>query len=239
MSEMKTVLITGATSGIGLETARYLHRRGDYRLVLVGRNEAKLTELSNELKGELFFSCDLEETEKIKELFTFIQAKELKMDGMVHAAGFAANMPIKSLKMGLAEKQMRLHYYAFLELCKYFYSKKISNEGASIVAMSSLATETKLKGSVMYVSSKSALNAAVSIASKEFLRRSIRVNALMPAYVDTRMNDGLEDLIDIKEKQPMGLIPPCSIADTIEFLLSDRSKYITGICLPISAGMEF
>ena len=236
---MKNVLITGATSGIGLETARYLHKRGDYRLLLVARNEARLNELSEEFQGELFFTCDLEETEKIKDLFNYIQTKEIKLDGMVHAAGVAVNMPIRSLKMESAEKQMRLHYYAFLELCKHFYSKRISNEGSSIVAMSSLATETKLKGSVMYVASKNALNATVSVASKEFIKRSIRVNALMPAYVDTRMNDGLEDLIDIKEKQPMGLIPPSSIADTIEFLLSDRSKYITGICLPISAGMEF
>lgn len=83
-----------------------------------------------------------------------------------------------------------------------------------------------------------AMNTAVSIGSREFLKRNIRVNSIMPAYVDTPMNSELHEYIDIDEAQPMGLIPPRAISETIEFLLSDKSRYITGASIPISAGME-
>ena len=104
--------------------------------------------------------------------------------------------------------------------------------------MSSLASMTKLKGSATYAASKSALNVAVSVAAKEYIKRLIRVNALLPAYVDTRMSDGLDDWVDVKTAQPLGIIPPVEISYMVEFLMSDKSKHITGALIPISAGME-
>ena len=234
----KNILITGCTSGIGLETSKYLHECG-YKLFLTGRDEAKLKDLSCQFDGALYFACDFDKIESIKNIFTFCQENDVKLNGMVHSAGYAVNMPIKSFKIDDMERQMKVHYYAFLELCKYFSSKKVSLENSSIVALSSLASMTKRRMSTLYAASKSALNVAVSVAAKEFTKRGIRVNSLMPAYVDTRMNAGLEDLIDIKERQPMGLIPPREIAYLIEFLLSDKSRYITGANIPISAGMDF
>lgn len=233
----KTILITGCTSGIGLETARYLYECG-YGLVLAARNKQKLEEVSAELNGAEYYVCDFEYQEQIKGIFDFCLGKGIKLDGMVHAAGYVINMPIRSYCEDDMIRQMQLNYYAFMELCKCFYSRKISNDGASIVAMSSLAALTKWKASALYAASKSALNVVVSVASKEFIKRMIRVNALMPGYVDTRMTTGLEELIDVKEKQPMGMIPPKNIAYVIEFLLSDKAKYITGAAIPVSAGME-
>ena len=238
MSEQKWILVTGATSGIGLETARYLYSRG-YRVVLSGRDETKLKQFANEIDGSVCFTLDLEHTDRVKNLFHFLSDHAIKLDGMVHAAGYAINMPVRSASIEHMERQMKIHYYAFVELCKHFYSRKISNDSASIVAVSSLASMTKRKGSVLYTGSKNALNAAISVASKEFVKRSIRVNGIMPAYVDTRMNAGLDEIIDIEETQPMGLIPPLAVAEIIEFLLSEHSSYITGALIPISAGMEF
>ncbi len=238
MSETKTILITGSTSGIGLETAKFLYEVG-YELVLTGRNEENLKTISNFLGDAPYIVSDLEDTNRIKEIFDYCLQNKIKLDGMVHAAGYVINVPIKLYSLEHMEKQMRVHYYAFLELCRCFYNRKISNNGASIVAISSLASVTKMKGSVLYAGSKSALNTAISVAAKEFIKRDIRVNGLMPAYVDTRMTDGLGELIDIKEKQPMGLIPPGNIAKVVEFLLSDSAKYITGALIPISAGMEY
>ena len=76
------------------------------------------------------------------------------------------------------------------------------------------------------------------ILTSEFLKRSFRVNAILPAYVDTRMCSGLDNLFDISDVQPLGLIPPKAIAELTEFLLSDKSKYITGALIMVPAGME-
>lgn len=236
-SSRKIILVTGCTSGIGLELVHYLHETG-YGVLLVGRNEEKLKAVSTQLGGASFYTCDLEDSEGIKRIFSFCKDSEIFLDGMVHCAGYAMNVPVRGYHEKDMKKQMQIHYYAFLQLCKYFYDKKISNNGASIVALSSMASITKRKGSVLYAASKSALNTAVSVAAKEFIRRSIRVNAIMPAYVDTRMNEGIGDLIDVSERQPMGLIPVRDIAFLIEFLLSDKSRYITGALIPVSAGME-
>ena len=238
MSDSKNILITGSTSGIGLETARHLHKQG-YKILLTGRNEEKLINISKELSDSPYVICDLENTERIKEIFDFCQDNNIKLDGMIHAAGYAINMPIRLYKIEHMERQMKIHYYAFLELCKNFYSVKISNNRACIIAISSLASQKMKNASILYSSSKNALNTAIIVASKEFIKRNIRVNGLMPAYVDTRMNEGIEELINVKEQQPMGLIPPQNIAEIIEFLLSEKAKYITGALIPISAGMEF
>lgn len=237
MSESKIVMVTGCTSGIGLGVSRYLHEHG-YRLLLVGRNEEKLKNVSEETGGEPYIICNFEDNAQISRIFDISVEKGIKLIGMVHCAGCGSNVPIRSLHEDDVKKQMQIHYYAFLELCKNFYRRNVSMDGASIVVMSSFATLTKKKGSVPYAAAKSAVNTAVSVASKEFLKRFIRVNAILPAYVDTPMNDGLEELLDVCEVQPMGLIPPEAIAELTEFLLSDKSKYITGALIPVSAGME-
>lgn len=238
MSKMKTILITGATSGIGLETARYLIHTG-YSVVLVGRNEDKLKEISLEMNDADYIVCDLENTDSIEGIFKECLDRKIKLDGMVHSAGIGNNTPIRLVQIEHMEKLMKINYFAFLELCKGFYSRKISNDNSSIVALSSIASECKNKGSVLYSSSKSALNTAISVASKEFIKRKIRVNGLMPANVDTRMNVGLDEVLNFEAMQPMGMIPPENIAVIIEFLLSDKSRYVTGALIPVSAGMEF
>ena len=239
MSEYKTVLITGCTSGIGLEVSHYLHEQG-YGLLLVGRNEEKLKNVSEETGNMPYVVCDLEDNFQIGGIFDFCISKGIKLSGMVHCAGYESrsNIPIRLLHNEDAKSQMQIHYFAFLELCKYFYRRNVSIDGSSIVAMSSFATFTKRKGSVAYSAAKAAVNTAVSIASKEFLKRSIRVNAILPAHVETPMYDNIKDVFDISEMQPMGAINIKTIAELIEFLLSDKSKYITGALIPVSAGME-
>lgn len=236
-SNKKNILVTGCTSGIGLEVSKYLHEL-DYGLLLVGRDEEKIESISKQLDSASYFICDLRNSGQIKDIFSFCQESGIMLDGMVHCAGCGKSMPVRCIQEEEVKEPMQVHYYAFLELCKYFYNRKISYDGSSIIAVSSIGSMTKRKGSVAYVASKNALNTAVSIASKEFLKRRIRVNAIQPAYVDTRMTEGLESLVNIKKQQPMGLIPPRDIAYIIEFLLSEKSKFITGAFIPISAGME-
>lgn len=236
MSEKKSILVTGCTSGIGYATAKYLNENG-YQVLLSARNKERLEKVSEELDNSKYIVCDFLESDQIEALFRTCKEWQIKLDGMVHCAGSYSSLPIKMFKESDMKEQMQLHYFSFMELCKGFYDKNVSNKEASVVGISSYATHTQYIGSSQYSASMSALNTAVNIASKEFIKRNIRVNAVMPAYVQTRMLGDLEQYAGIEEKQPMGLIPPTAIAQVIEFLISDKSKYITGVCIPISGGM--
>lgn len=239
--DKKNILVTGASSGIGRETCVYLSEQG-YRVIALSRAEGKLKELVQDLNSDdTYIAYDLFDFEHYEEVFKFLQASGLKLDGMVHSAGISANLPIKVKQMEMMEKQMRLNCFAFAELGRYFSKKRYSNDGASMVAISSQAAVMCDKGLAGYAASKAALNAVTQVMAKEFARRKIRVNALMPSFVDTdlptRNSVGVSDLNEkIERNQPFGIIPPRQIAYYVEFLLSVKSDYITGSLLPVTAG---
>lgn len=236
---MKTILITGASSGIGREIAILLSSMG-YKLVLVARNEQRLNSTAEQCEGEsCIYQYDFNDIDNIEDIFLFCKNNGILLDGMVHCAGSVQNFPVRNNKTDIMELSMRLHYFAFVELSRYFYKRQYSNDGSCIIAMSSLASRTQFCGATAYASSKSAVNTAVSIMAKEFIKRKIRVNAILPAYVDTPMTEGVEDLTDIGSLQPYGIIDAIYIAYLVEFLLSDKGKYITGAHIPVSGGMEF
>lgn len=239
----KSILVTGASSGIGAAVSKYLSEQG-YFVVLVARNKDKLSKVEEELCGEkLSISYDLTNLEDVEKIFLICQENGIKLDGLVHCAGINNDIPIRANDIEVMKEVTTVNYYSFVELGKYFNKKKYSNERASIVAISSSAANSCGKGMCTYSSSKAALNAAVKVMGKEFLRRKQRVNAILPTFVDTpmasRMDESLCDLENKIARQPLGLIEPEQIAYLVEFLLSDKSSYITGACIPVSAGSIF
>lgn len=239
----KTILVTGASSGIGAATSEYLSEQG-YFVVLVARNEDRLNQISEKLSGEnLIIPYDLSDIEHIEDIFTKCKDRGIRLDGLVHCAGINNDIPIRANDIEIMKEVTAVNYYSFVELGKYFNKKKYSNDRASVVAISSSAAETCTKGMCTYAASKAALNAAVKVMGREFLKRYQRVNAILPTFVDTpmavRMDDALGDLDSKVAGQPLGLIAPEQIAYLVEFLISDKSSYITGACIPVSAGAIF
>lgn len=236
---MKNILITGASSGIGEATARHLATVGGYSLLLVARNETKLQMLKRELGKDIdYYVCDLQRTDSITALFQYCKEKKFLLNGFVYCAGIAGNYPVRSLPEGFVDSMMHINCMAFVEMAKWVINRKISADGCSIVAMSSLSSLTGYPGTAAYTMSKSALNAACKVLAKEVLKRKIRVNTIMPGYVQTpMMGNTPED--EIVAEQPWGYVSPEEVADLIEFLLSEKSQKITGANIPISAGMVF
>ena len=128
---------------------------------------------------------------------------------------------------------------SFVKLMKYFMKKKYSNDGGSVVGVSSNATRTPTAAMCTYTASKAALEAAISVASKEGIKRRIRANAILPTCVNTEMISklGHTDIEHINDTQPFGIIQTVQIAYLIEFLLSENASYITGAMIPVSAGV--
>ena len=139
---------------------------------------------------------------------------------------------------------MDVNTFSFVELGKYFSLKKYSANESAIVAISSISSILNDPGMIQYSASKAALNAAVKTMAKEFLRRKIRVNAILPANVNTKMFTSGEDVIEnfmetSLERQPLGIIETDQIAYLTEFLLSDNAKYITGETVVVGGGISY
>lgn len=249
MENGKNYIIVGATSGIGEACARLLADH-DSNLVIVGRNKEKLKVLQSELSGNILPVCyDLNHLENLKSVYCVCKENRIKLDGMVYSAGVDGTWPIKVNSVAAMQQMMNVNCFAFVELGKYFYSKRYSNDGASIVAISSLASLTAEVGMAAYSASKAALNSVVKTMSKEFVRRKIRVNAVLPGGVNTPMAqqkgmllDGLkseDEAAAIREEQPLGMIPAAVIAEQVQYLLSDKAIYTTGELITISGGRTY
>lgn len=234
----KTILITGASQGIGEAVARYYSSLGA-NVVLVARQKEKLMKIKEELITDAYVvPFDLSELEKVEEVFEVCKENGIKLDGMVHCAGVNHDLPIKFNDIDLMKDTMTINYMSFVELAKYFIKKKYSNSGASIVAISSTATMFATAGMCTYSASKAALEASVKVLAKEGTARGLRVNAVAPAFVKTKM---MEDAAFANEEtilrsQPLGIIEPEYVARVCAFLMSEDAKYITGTVLPITAG---
>lgn len=241
---MKRYIIFGATGGIGRECANILAQHEDVSLVCVSRSETKLDRLKQDLGLDHdYISMDLSEKGAVEDLFESNKDQDL-FDGVVFAAGIEGIRPIRTMSADFFEDVFRVNCGAFMQICKCMASKRLSKEGASIVAVSSLTAVNLSNSEGAYGVSKAALNAVVKQASMELIGRGIRVNAILPASTETDMMDKVrERIVDFDEKlpsiQPLGMIPPIQVAYLVEFLLSDRASFVTGACIPISAGRKF
>lgn len=257
---MSTYLITGASSGIGAACAQKLSSEG-HTLILVSRNLQKLKRFAETLTSKVFcFAYDLDDIYNIHLIFNYCKDNGLKLDGMVYSAGINADVPIKVCTPELFEKVMRVNCIAFAEMGKHFYSKRYSNDYSRIVAISSSASISSDKGMGPYSASKAALNSIVKTMSKEFCRRGILVNALLPAGVLTPMatvkietltgkafdlKNAIEEIesspikIYEGEAQPYGIITPNNLSVIVKYLISSENRYVTGALIPVSAGLAF
>lgn len=245
-------LIAGATSGIGEACVHKLADKAD-GMVLVGRNADKLNALAKQYANKVRIypvAYDLLDLEHIGMIFEVCKTNKMKLNGMVYSAGMDGTWPLKVNNTIQMQQMMTVNCFAFAEMAKNFYSKKNSIDSSSIVAISSIASLTAEVGMSSYSASKAALNSYVKTMAKEFTRRKIRVNAVLPGGVSTPMAEEKEQLLESMVKsdktdrekgnsQPFGMIPRDIIASQVQFLLSDESAYTTGELFTVGAGRAY
>ncbi|HBZ64066.1 MAG TPA: hypothetical protein DEO89_05570 [Lachnospiraceae bacterium] len=240
---MKYYLVTGASSGIGRQVAKELSNN-ETTLILVARRKEKLEELQCELNGDsIVIPCDLCKQEDIEHVFEVLQNKKIKLSGMVYCAGICTITPIKAMDMEALKDMFQINVFAFYQMCKCFAQRSVSEKGSVIVGVSSYAAVTREAGMSAYAMTKEAMNVQVQVLAKEFLKRKITINTVMPANVKSKMacecNDWTEEEIgNVESRQPLGIIPIETVVNTILFLMSEAGKYITGENLAISAGYQ-
>ena len=243
MEDKKYILIVGASSGIGSDIAKHL--AGDKTvLFLMARRKDKLTTLQKQLNGPSeVVVCDITKNEDIQSFFLHIKEEGIKFNAMIYTAGVCYKKPVKTMLPGEIEDLFKVNIFGFYEICRWFQSSAISERGASIVALSSYASISKERGMSAYAMSKAAMNTAVEIMAKEFIKRKIRVNAILPANTTSVMGREEDFLSDeeqerILEQQPLGVISIQEISELVAFLISEKASHITGALLEVSAGYE-
>lgn len=237
----KTILITGASSGIGRQAAIALSQMGA-RTVLIARREEQLKETLNMLSGEghIYRAFDLTELDNIEALVSDIVSETGKLDGMAFCAGIAPTLPSKVTTPKIVMETMQVNFFSFYEMTRQFIRKKYSVDGAKIVVMSSLASTKPGRGQSAYCASKGAIDSVVKCLAKEVIPRRICINSVQPCAVDTPMTHKYCEETDKSDTylqtQPFGIISPDEVANMIVYLLSPLADKITGTAIPINGG---
>lgn len=237
----KTVLVTGASSGIGRETAIECSRMGA-SVVITGRDADRLNETNNLLDGSVTapIIADLTKQEDVERLV----AELPPLDGAVLCAGNSTTLP---LQFGTREKfdgMFDVNFFAPVELLRLLYKKKVLQKWASVVLIASIGgTHSFMPGNGVYGASKAALNSVMKYAAREYAARKVRVNSICPGMVDTplihRGTITEEQLAEDAKKYPLGRYgQPEDIAHGAIYLLSDASNWLTGHDLIIDGGFS-
>ena len=236
----KTILVTGASSGIGRATAVECSKMGA-KLILTGRNEDRLQQTLHLLEGDdhLLFSCDLAQEDDIK---VFCAQLPNNIDGIAHCAGISSLKTIIGLNTQNLQDIFCTNYYAPVLLTKYLVKSKKLQQGASLVYVGSISGISNVATALSaYGSSKSALNSFVQYAALELAGKHIRCNAVLPGRIETSLlqNQTMseEDLQKDIAKYPLHRYgTPIEVAQAIIYLLSDATKWITGTSITIDGG---
>lgn len=235
----KTILVTGASSGIGKSIAIECSRMGA-QLCISGRNSERLNETFNELEGSNHqqFVADLSRDEEIEKLVLSLP----KLDGIVHVAGIVKPKPFQFLNREELNEVMNINFYAPVLLTNLLIRKKLVNKNSSIVFISSISgVKASFIGGSSYSASKGALNGIVKGMALDLAPKQIRVNTVIPGMIDTGIFDGSgitqEDLNADKKRYPLGRYgKPEEVAYAVIYLLSDAGAWTTGSNLLIDGG---
>jgi 3-oxoacyl-[acyl-carrier protein] reductase len=239
----KVAIVTGASQGIGRDTALALSKAGA-KVAVAARNEEKLHALVQEITaagGEAFaVKMDVADQEQVKSAFKQVTEKFGRLDILVNNAaitrdGLALRMKPEDWDAVLRTNLTGAHFCIQQALATMMRAR-----AGRIINISSVVAEMGNAGQANYVASKAGLIGLTKAIAIEIASRNITVNAVAPGFIETPMTDVLSDEVkeELKKRIPLGRMgTPGDVTAAIVFLASDEAAYITGHVLDVNGGM--
>lgn len=233
----KTVLVTGASSGIGKGIAFRCSEAGS-RMVITGRDSIRLDEVFQSLfdNEHMQITCDLADEESIAGFVSQLP----QLDGVVLCAGVVKTTPVKHNTRKNVEELFKINTLSNITLIQHLIRQNKVKKGASIIFISSVASIKPYKGNSLYSATKGAIDSFSKVVALEYGQKRIRVNCIHPGIIRTKSisNFSEEDMAKEEAKIPLGFGYVDDIAYGCIFLLSDAGRWITGTGLMIDGGQS-
>jgi len=241
---MLNVLVTGGSRGLGLGIVRKLTAAG-YRVIAVARGENEQfrkaqSEIDATHPGSLVFSIlDLAEVEKIAGFVSQIRKEYGPIYGLVNNAGISHEGSLAIMSMAQIDRLVRVNTLAPIVLTKYVVRGMMSDGSGRVINISSIMAFTGFSGLSVYGATKSSLIGFTRSLAREVGRSGITVNSVAPGFIETQLTQGMdtEERDRIKRRSALRRFAEVDdVANTVEFLMSDKAKNITGTMITVDAG---
>lgn len=239
------IIVSGASTGIGRATCYELAAQGA-RIILIGRNADRLKEVARQLGASdraVLRVLDLSNAGGIADGVREIAAETGPIYGLCHAAGVTLTLPLSATRPERARPVMDINFFAGLELARALVQRTtLTEEGGSIVWISSVYAHAGAPGQIAYCASKGAIAASVRAMALELAPRRVRVNSVSPGLVRTEMTDPARSTMTAEQwdriiaRHPLGVGQPADVARAVAFLLHPANQWTTGTDLVIDGG---
>lgn len=237
----KVIIITGASRGIGKETAKLLAKDGNKVIANYNKSEQQAHELQEELKKENIkidiFKADVSKREECKKIVEYAINKYKKIDVLVNNAGISMWGPFTDITDEQIEKIIKVNLYSAIAMTQEAIKYMIREKNGCIINMSSIWGIVGASCEVAYSITKAGIDGLTKALAKELGPSNIRVNSIAPGTIETEMNAQLseEEIKEIENETPLGKIgKPKDIAKTIQWLIED--EFTTGQIISPNGG---
>lgn len=242
MSKEQYILVTGASSGIGSFIAKSVSK--NYKVIIHGRDAEKINQViagCENLTQQLAFVADLQQYEDLETVLgKFITEKNIEVTGFVHCAGFMNMLPAKMTSVAAIQKTFSTNLFSAAIIVKVLLQRKVNASALkNVVFISSNISNFGAKAFSLYSASKAGLDGLMRSLAVE-LAPAVRVNSVLPGAIHTPMTTAIfqdeEKAISMLSTYPLGEGFSEDISNMVEFLLSDKSKWITGQQFTVDGG---
>jgi 3-oxoacyl-[acyl-carrier protein] reductase len=237
---VKTILLSGATRGLGLAIAERLVK-DNYKVVGMGRNltPAFASLIAQGESGQVhFYPYDLEDLAGIPALIAGINRDHGPIYGLVNNAGIGLDGVLATMHAKDISRALTVNLEAAITLTKYACRPMLKHSEGRVISISSIIASTGFSGLAVYAATKAGLEGFTRSLSRELGRAHITVNCVAPGYMETEMTIGLQGdkLESVRRRAPLGLARVQDAAGAVAYLLSADAARVTGTVLTVDGG---